>query len=488
MSAPAVEPSTQTAAPAPPAVPAASPSPSAPTVVVAAMPMPAIERTVELPMTAVPAAPAESLSTSPTAEITVDTVPVPAVPDLEKLTPADAPGPELPVEKASGFEPTAPASGSQEPPVAPAAGLETTAAAPTEVPPLDSFTLEGLESTSMGSAPAEAPLPAIEAAPLPASQPVPVPGLELAMPAGGPVAESNAALDQTATEPAPSSELPFLDVGEAAAEVKPEAVAPSEPPVSAEPPMAESKPFVTETMAELYEQQGHREEALRVYRALREQRPNDDHIRARIEQLEGKRGPTIRELLSRVAARRPQVSAAPAQPSMDGAGTAALAEPVAESQIARAAPPTPEPVSAAPATETPAAPERPPERPTLSPAARSDVLGQLFGSPNVSGADETAALTLAAAFSSDRRDNGSGTLAGAPARPASKDLSLDAVFGAEGAPPPASSFSFDQFFSQRATTEQPVPGKPGIEGGGSGQETKDDVAKFTQWLEGLKQR
>ena len=237
--------------------------------------------------------------------------------------------------------------------------------------------------------------------------------------------------------------------------------------------MAESKPFVTETMAELYEQQGHREEALRVYRALREQRPNDDHIRARIEQLEGRRGPTIRELLSRVAARRPQVSAAPSPSSTDGAGP-----------IAPTAP------------EAPAHPERAPVAAETTRSSRNDTLGQLFGSPSVSTGDETAAVTLAAAFSNARGDNGGGggSLTGAPARPASKDLSLDSVFGAEGAPPPASSFSFDQFFSQRATAEQPLPGKSGVEGGGggggggAGQETKDYVAKFTQWLEGLKQR
>ncbi len=45
--------------------------------------------------------------------------------------------------------------------------------------------------------------------------------------------------------------------------------------------------FVTETMAELYLQQGFREEALNVYRQLLAQNPNDAALRSRVEHLEG---------------------------------------------------------------------------------------------------------------------------------------------------------------------------------------------------------
>lgn len=45
--------------------------------------------------------------------------------------------------------------------------------------------------------------------------------------------------------------------------------------------------FVTETMAELYLQQGFREEALDVYRQLLAQNPSDAMLRERVEQLEG---------------------------------------------------------------------------------------------------------------------------------------------------------------------------------------------------------
>ena len=523
MSTPALPPPS-TAPAAPP--PAAS---SAATVAVPTMPLPAVERTVELPSTAVPSLVPQSLSTAPTTEITIDQVPIPAVPDLEKVVAPEAPGAEPPVEKAVDFEATAVASVPQEPPVGPPSELETTAAPTTEVPDRDSFTLEGLETTSMtertpaditSTASGTSGTPSPErpadseptAAPAPASaEPPALSDLELAAPAAEATAEPAAeaavategaappappAAETAAPErPASSGELPFLDLGETAPPASVAEAPPQEPAPEPVAAMAESKPFVTETMAELYEQQGHREEALRVYLALLEQRPNDEHIRARIEQLQGRRGPTIRELLARVASRRPKVSRPAAQPSMDGAGGTSPAKPIESTPApstqalptSEAALPLVEP-RLEPAVETP--PRQPGAAPATGPLSRRDTLGELFGSPGVSGADENAAVTLAAAFSSDRGENGNGSatqLGGTPARPASRDLSLDAVFGGESSRPPASSFSFDQFFSQRATAEHPTAGaRSGLEG--AGQETKDDVAKFTQWLEGLKQR
>jgi tetratricopeptide (TPR) repeat protein len=47
-----------------------------------------------------------------------------------------------------------------------------------------------------------------------------------------------------------------------------------------------AEPIVTETMADLYLQQGHREDALRVYRALLAERPDDRHLMARVRELE----------------------------------------------------------------------------------------------------------------------------------------------------------------------------------------------------------
>jgi tetratricopeptide (TPR) repeat protein len=55
-----------------------------------------------------------------------------------------------------------------------------------------------------------------------------------------------------------------------------------EPPAESDTPQA----FVTETMAELYLQQGFRDEALAVYRQLLAQNPHDDNLRERVTQLE----------------------------------------------------------------------------------------------------------------------------------------------------------------------------------------------------------
>src|SRR5207248_5946827 len=49
--------------------------------------------------------------------------------------------------------------------------------------------------------------------------------------------------------------------------------------------LSRAEPVVTETMADLYLKQGHREEALRVYQALLAQRPDDARLHARIDAL-----------------------------------------------------------------------------------------------------------------------------------------------------------------------------------------------------------
>jgi hypothetical protein len=249
---------------------------------------------------------------------------------------------------------------------------------------------------------------------------------------------------------------------------------PTEAPEQA-PAVPESGPFVTETMAELYLQQGHRDEALRVYRALLDQRPDDASLRAKVANLEtplapraavqpiqpqpaervGPSGPTIREVLNLVAMRRPGFRPSP----LLGNGG---------------------PESTAPGGE-------------IS-AAAPDAIGAFLGAPQISAEDEHAAVTLALAFvapngtePASARAAESREIVGAPARPAATELSLDTVFGGGGAgsPPAPSSFSFDQFFSQRAAAEGPAAAAPA---GASSAESPSDVAQFTQWLEGLKQR
>jgi tetratricopeptide (TPR) repeat protein len=61
---------------------------------------------------------------------------------------------------------------------------------------------------------------------------------------------------------------------------------PSIPPIEPAPESDTPQAFVTETMAELYLQQGFRDEALAVYRQLLAQNPYDDNLRERVTQLE----------------------------------------------------------------------------------------------------------------------------------------------------------------------------------------------------------
>ena len=391
--------------------------------------------------------------------------------------------------------------------------------------------------------------------------------------------------------------------------------APPEPPREKTPPAAGDTPeaFVTETMAELYLQQGYRDDALGVYRQLLERTPNDPHLRERVRQLEsGGRSsvpmaaisdeviaaaqesrstpshPTVRSFFSSIAARRPRVSAQtraaavaepappPPPPPPPPAASAAppAPEPASPPSLPRSSVPaallgSPEPEAPAPAPEVdeafgssggdwPAfdeselasnagtepdlswsvppvmdAPSLPEAEPVHEPMAasasaahdagnvtsdtQSESMNSLFGGASVTGADERAASTLAEAFS--------GSAAGAPAappapppapepaapaatptdrgraaRPADTELSLDSVFG--GTPPRPGSgvrqtggFSFDQFFSDSAvgrTRPKTPPGgstaSPSPPAASAPLAEEDEVAQFTQWLEGLKKK
>src|SRR5690348_15351946 len=133
------------------------------------------------------------------------------------------------------------------------------------------------------------------------------------------------------TAPPPVAEVPRPAAEEPAAPSVPPipaAAAPEpQPPANAEASTA----FVTETMAELYLRQGHRDQALEVYRKLVQLHPNDANLSARLaslerhgEQLHGlpaipspepavvaHSGPTIREFLGIIADFRPRGNRAP---------------------------------------------------------------------------------------------------------------------------------------------------------------------------------
>ena len=263
-------------------------------------------------------------------------------------------------------------------------------------------------------------------------------------------------------------------------------------PAAAAPPAADaSTAFVTETMAELYVQQGHVDRALDVYRQLVVMKPNDAMLAARLRELEhpvpptvsapssqpgpkpepvaeeivAEAGPTIRDFLVGIAGFRPHSPAA------------------ANDAVTTAAP--------SPAAAPPDAQSRRPGEETLAGSLHSLFTGAESDTARKQSrpTDDIQQLTEAvpSADTASRSPEESPTIPGRPATPAATELSLDHVF--RHATPAAgtgthSSFSFDQFFSQQAQKDVAGPDTEGSSETGSGQ--SDDIQQFNAWLEGLK--
>lgn len=201
--------------------------------------------------------------------------------------------------------------------------------------------------------------------------------------------------------------------------------APAGPPRAPTPPSPGDAPeaFVTETMAELYLQQGYRDDALGVYRQLLERSPNDPHLRERIRQLEsgGRTSvpmaaisdavieaaqesratpshPTVRSFFSTLAARRPRMSGSTTAATAAGASATAAAAPAGPPPSAATAapeaaasiePPALPELSSEPMATLPAAGFAPPSLPRASapptllgtPAAPAPDVDDVFGSP-----------------------------------------------------------------------------------------------------------
>ncbi len=251
-------------------------------------------------------------------------------------------------------------------------------------------------------------------------------------------------------------------------------------------------PFVTETMADLYVQQGHHSEALATYRQLLDSRPGDAGLLAKIGPLEasaavaGALSP-VRHFFAALASWRPgQVAVAAAL--MAAHESHAAPEPVTHGAVQA----VPEASHASHAADA---------EPWM--AERSYDLG-VFGDASITDADESAARRLAAMYPDALAMNVAPTavlepptvepaaptlveLPGQPARQVSSELSLDQVFS--DAPPQrpsrkSASFSFDQFFSQtaqvpaipRSATPSAVPAQP----------SPEEAEQFQNWLKGLK--
>jgi tetratricopeptide (TPR) repeat protein len=223
--------------------------------------------------------------------------------------------------------------------------------------------------------------------------------------------------------------------------------------------------FVTETMAELYLQQGFTDAAIDVYQRLLAQRPGDAEIEAKLT-----------ELLSPTA--RPEIDAATELGSAAQQPTSEVRAPRSVRAFFRALA-----GRRAPAVTPEAAP-----RVSVTPTpVRNGVLpggglGELFAGQATDPVDDRAATSLAAAYSGEFL-NGTAGVSGAPARAAATELSLDDVFRESRGRDErrgASSVSFDEFYSRRESGVHATVQATADAGSAS------ELELFHQWLEGLK--
>ena len=284
------------------------------------------------------------------------------------------------------------------------------------------------------------------------------------IPAAAPVAEYPA--PDEAPEAAATSEAPE-EVDEAEEFARSASIAEAMPPsevvmgltpasVAAVPPSAPA-PFVTETLAELYLQQGFRDEALSIYRQLVERDPANPSLRDRVAQLE--RGD--------LAATAANVNEPPVENRASSQSVRSFF-----ARLARRSASTP-----TRSTESDDASKANPDVPF---AAAASALANLFSASKPPASDEGAASTLAGAFTDP---------AGRPSRAADRELSLDHLF--RDVPPGGSasgSVSLDEFYAtpnatQDSTTESGEAAEPG-----AGEPGGTDIRQFTAWLEGLRKK
>jgi len=197
----------------------------------------------------------------------------------------------------------------------------------------------------------------------------------------------------------------------------------------------EPEPILTETMAELYLRQGHRHEALRVYRQLAERTPGDAHLRERVVELTA-------SVAEGSAARRAAVAFAAA--STGGQSVETLFRELLGA-------PLPDGTTAAPGE-----------------AARGGQPESGSGAPTRPAQDS---LSLSAIFGEDA----------SPVRPPVTPAA-PAVEGAGGEAGQAG-VSFDQFFGDKASAPGAGGGRPRRNSRGGADE---DLDQFQSWLKGLK--
>jgi tetratricopeptide (TPR) repeat protein len=221
------------------------------------------------------------------------------------------------------------------------------------------------------------------------------------------------------------------------------------------------EPFVNETMAQLYLQQGYRQLALRVYYQLAESRPNDQALKDRIAEIEAADQAAHPELQEAppVVDRSPAEAPPPLSRGREPVEAPARAAPHTEPESVGARQPSIREFFATLGRRRPPrsagnsgnsggttrASNKPPSgsAPSIGNAAPSASLDAVFAGATVSPADSRAASRLAGAFS------------GAP--------------GSSRTSPP----------TPPVPTPRVNPRVPHV------QESEEDVAKFRAWLDGL---
>ena len=302
---------------------------------------------------------------------------------------------------------------------------------------------------------------------------------------------------------------------------------PSQPPAA----------FVTETMAELYLQQGFRNEALAVYRELLSRNPTDTSLRDRIDQIEsgsvssigmasvsedvvesarkrqsGRPPRSVRSFFASLAGRRAPAPRDPVETEtttldeLSAPQAASSAEPFAVDHAGTEPemPPRGEIASRPPRrTPVPSAAETLASFDPFADAADAQPLSasalDAVATPNEPFAEFSSRLTTpsrqtprSTPAQTPASALGHSEPQGRPTRAASNELSLDHVFrGApEAAPPADGGFSFDQFFSdsQAASVDATAAATAPESGRGGGSADAHDIEQFTAWLEGLKKK
>ncbi len=268
--------------------------------------------------------------------------------------------------------------------------------------------------------------------------------------------------------------------------------------------------FVTETMAELYLEQGHLDSALTIYRTLVAQRPDDAHLRDRLRAIEHRvygqepepaeaqaaastpmqvvQHPTIREFLNRLLlTATDSIAFPPAWSSTPLASDRVPPGEPADSSDARG--------GGGVSSENGGGSHSPAATPNDTVSGSIDALftGTASGGAKSTRA-ESAASAIADALAPGAEDAAAepDPIQGAPTVRAADELSLDHVFKSNAGPRASSDgegFSFSQFFA-----EEPKPGQAAAPGPAAGSgaaprpEAGDDIAQFNAWLDGLKKK